>query len=175
MAQQRKALSCHPARWPEFHPQNPRRKGRSHSQKLPSLPHACCGTRVHTNTCTRTHTKFSKQQKKLLIFWLYKIRVNSLKGPLMGIACLWVFLVIIHSPISSVKLRNILRFPFRILSCGHHPSRGPKHRGPGAAAFFQLSCCSKPQSEILPHRGLEHRLAWRLHLRRDHVWIPAFL
>ena len=73
----------------------------------------------------------------------------------------------------GVEFRHVLFFPFRILSGGHHSSWRPKHRNPGAAGFLQLPRSSKPQSKVLPHRGLEHRLAWGVPLRWDHVWIPA--
>lgn len=79
------------------------------------------------------------------------------------------------SPVCNMENSTVLFFPFRILSSSHHSSGGSKHWDRGAAALLQLPCGQKPGAEVLPHGGLEHRLAWGVPLCWDRVWIPAGL
>lgn len=79
------------------------------------------------------------------------------------------------SPVHNVESKNVVFSPFRILSSCHHSSGGPKHWNPGTTDILQLPRSPKPQSKVLPHRGLEHRLAWGVPLCWDRVWIPAGL
>lgn len=88
----------------------------------------------------------------------------------MATTCLWA-----HLQRTMWMSEMFCSFPLRILSGCHRPTGRPQHRGPGASDILQLPRRPKPQSQVLPHGGLEHRLARGVRLRGDGVWVPAHL